>query len=68
MSEASLISMTRYGDREKVYYRFCDRQSSGKKHKRKSSLTITQRKCGHHKPVYLTSVNQLLQKLQNKKQ
>ena len=46
---------------------FCDGQSSGKKHKRKSSLTITQRKRGHHKPVHLTSVNKLLQKIRKKK-
>ena len=39
---------------------FCDGQLLGKKHK--NSLTITQRKCGHHKPVHLTSVNKLLQK------
>ena len=46
---------------------FCDGQSSGNKHKRKSSLTITQRKRGHHKPVHLTSVNKLLQKTQKNK-
>ena len=44
---------------------FCDGQSLGKKHK--SSLTITQRKWRHHKPVHLTSVNKLLQKTQNEK-
>ena len=43
---------------------FCDGQSSGK---RKSSLTITPRKCGHHKPVHLTRVNKLLQETQNNK-
>ena len=42
---------------------FCDEN----KHKIKSSLTITQRKCGDHKPVHLTSVNKLLQKIRNKK-
>ena len=46
---------------------FCDGQSSGKKCKRKSSLTIIQRKRGHHKPVHLTSVNKLLQKIRNNK-
>ena len=48
---------------KKVDKNFCDGQSSEKKHKRKSSLTITQRKCGHHKSVHLTSVNMLLQKI-----
>ena len=46
---------------------FCDGQSSGKKLNRKNSLTITQRKRGHHKPVHLTSVNKLLQQTQNNK-
>ena len=52
---------------KEVNDKFCDRQSSGKKCKRKTYLNVNQRKCGHHKPVYLTSVNKLLQKIQNKK-
>ena len=52
---------------EKVDEDFCDGQSSGMKLKKKSSLTITQRKRGHHKPVHLTSVNKLLQKIRKKK-
>ena len=64
MSGASFILRTHNKETKKeVNDKFFDRQSLGKKYKRKSSLTITQRKRGHHKPVHLTSVNKLLQKI-----
>ena len=40
------ISRIRYGDRKEANETFIDGQSSGEKQKRKSSLTITQRKNG----------------------
>ena len=53
----------RYGDRKEANEEFIEGHSLGKKCKRKNSQIITQRKCGHHKSVHLTSVNKLLQKI-----